>query len=244
MPPIELTLANWSVWTDDPAYNDSHGGQLPAAELGKQLAAGMRRRQGLFGRAATQVIATAGAHCTSPSLVLASRHGDLQRTLKMLADIAAGESPSPTDFSMSVHNAPLGIAAIQWSINTPHTAIAAGRDTLLAGLTEAVAQLQTQPGQPVLLVYTDLPLPAAYADNDPPDPCSCALALLLAAAGQSGVRLEFSAHADTGQSADVWPLRQALALARWLDEENDDEDSLLLSGEHGDWQLRRVSAGA
>ncbi len=244
MPPIKLTLTNWSVWTDDPAYNALHGDQLPAVELGKQLAAGMRRRQGLFGRATVEVIATAGADCTSPSLILASRHGDLQRTLKMLADIAAGESPSPTDFSMSVHNAPLGIAAIQWSINTPHTAIAAGRDTLLAGLTEAIAQLQAEPGQPVLLVYTDLSLPALYADNDPPDPCNCALALLLAAPGQPGVHLEFSAHASPGQSADVWPLRQALALTRWLDEENDDDDCFLLSGEHGGWQLRRVSTSA
>ncbi|MCS3902368.1 hypothetical protein J2T55_000364 [Methylohalomonas lacus] len=242
MPSVELTLVDWYVWTDDPASNALHGEQLPAAELGKQLDAGMRRRQGLFGRATAQVIATAGADGASPSLVLASRHGDLQRTLKMIADIAAGESPSPTDFSMSVHNAPLGIAAIQWAINTPHSALAAGRDTLLAGLTEAVAQLQVQPDQPVLLVYTDLPLPDAYADNDPPDTCSCALALLLAAPGGPGVRLEFSAHAD--QSADVWPLRQALALARWLDEVNNDEDCLLLSGEHGGWQLRRVTTDA
>lgn len=41
-------------------------------------------------------------------VVLASRHGDLQRTIRLLNELVAGELLSPTQFCLSVNNAVLG----------------------------------------------------------------------------------------------------------------------------------------
>jgi len=42
-------------------------------------------------------------------MVFASRHGEADRTLAILQDLAAGAEVSPTLFSMSVHNSVPGL---------------------------------------------------------------------------------------------------------------------------------------
>ncbi|MEX2366471.1 MAG: beta-ketoacyl synthase chain length factor, partial [Pseudohongiellaceae bacterium] len=41
--------------------------------------------------------------------VFSSQHGEVEQTLKLLTDLASGQSLSPTGFSLSVHNAIGGI---------------------------------------------------------------------------------------------------------------------------------------
>jgi hypothetical protein len=178
MQPIPVRIARWAFWqnragtasliTDQTPRNapeDATG--IDARDLARGVAPGWRRRLDLFGRAACEVLGHALEGVENPKIVFTSRHGNIDRTLRLLGDIARAETPSPADFSMSVHNALVGVASINWSVTASHTAIAAGPDSFLAGITESVAQLVDTPDDPVILIYIDLPLPDVYAAFDP-----------------------------------------------------------------------------
>jgi hypothetical protein len=94
--------------------------------------------------------------------VLSTRHGELGRALSILASIEAEELPSPTDFTMSIHHALLGLLSIHCDNRLGHTALSAGADSFAAGLLEAAACIAERPEEPVMLVHADEPLPAPY----------------------------------------------------------------------------------
>jgi hypothetical protein len=117
---------------------------------------------------------------TQPALplVFASRHGETPRTLALLTDLAHDEPLSPTQFSLSVHNAIIG----QWSIlrgdSSEMTALAAEGD----GLEQAMLEASTLLGEgapAVLLVIAEEAAPALYAPYIDDVPFPYALALLL-----------------------------------------------------------------
>jgi hypothetical protein len=95
-------------------------------------------------------------------LVYASRHGDLNRTTAMLADLADEEQLSPTAFSMSVLNAFAGVYSISKNEQLPSTSLSAGESSFGFGLLEACLQLASNPEIPVLFVYSDEPAPHLY----------------------------------------------------------------------------------
>lgn len=70
--------------------------------------------------------------------------------------------PSPTDFSMSIHHALLGVMSIQSDNRLGHTALSAGRDSFLNGLLEAAVCIVENPDEPVILIYADEALPSDY----------------------------------------------------------------------------------
>jgi hypothetical protein len=110
--------------------------------------------------------------------VVACRHGDMQRMVNLLSSLAAKEVFSPTDFSMSVHNAIVGLYSICVKNEEPHTALSGGELSFEAGLLEAFA-LQKEKRKTVGYIYYDSPLPGQYEgkiENDCPDIC---IALLL-----------------------------------------------------------------
>src|SRR6202040_2382166 len=122
--------------------------------------------------------------------VLASRHGEFSRTLRILESLAALELPSPAEFSMSVHNALAGLLSIHFGNMRGHTALAAGVDTFGFGLMEAAACLAEQPQEPVLLIFGDEPLSREYATFGTDDaglPFVIALALRIPGAGDGGI---------------------------------------------------------
>ncbi len=162
---------------------------IDAASLGRGIKPAWRRRLDLFGRAAAEVMdrVQAGARdgardgVDNPAVVFSSRHGNLARTLELLGQIRQQEPLSPAHFSLSVHNALPGVASIAWGITRAHTALAAGPDSLIAGLTETLCLGAEDPTVPCLLVHADLVLPPAFAAEDPATPVSTALALRLEA---------------------------------------------------------------
>jgi len=111
-------------------------------------------------------------------LVFASRHGEAERTLAILQDLAAQAEVSPTLFSMSVHNAVPGLWSILEGNRAPISAVAAGPETFGWGLVEALAAFRAEPSAPVLYVYADDRLPACWAQAQPRGSLH-ALALLL-----------------------------------------------------------------
>ena len=73
--------------------------------------------------------------------IFSSRHGETVRGVKILDAIAEGESPSPTDFMMSVHNAAAGMFTIEGKVHAPASSLSAGAESFHMALVEAAAML-------------------------------------------------------------------------------------------------------
>lgn len=139
----------------------------------------LRRRIGPIGQAALRV-AWALPRSECARLVFASRHGEFDRTVTMLEQVADKDGPSPADFSLGVHNALAGLLSVCMQNRGGHTALAAGADSFGFGLMEAAACLTERPEQPVMFVYYDAALPPGYPDPTPASAeATLALALLL-----------------------------------------------------------------
>lgn len=100
------------------------------------------------------------------AIVFTSRHGELERNLRILQALSRDETPSPTDFAMSVHNAAAGSLTIAAAAALPSTSLAAGIDSFQQGLVE-VAALHGAGYQRVLLVDFDGDIPAFYHGQIP-----------------------------------------------------------------------------
>ena len=120
-----------------------------------------------------------------------SRHGELKRTVSLLKDITERELPSPTAFSLSVHNTSAGLYSIFFKTQAAMTATASGRDSLETALMAAGARLKTGRSQRVLVVYADEPLPTELQQFEQDNAYSVALALELTA--DQGLPIELSA---------------------------------------------------
>ncbi|MBL8285603.1 MAG: beta-ketoacyl synthase chain length factor [Acinetobacter johnsonii] len=98
-------------------------------------------------------------------IVWVSQYGDEAKTLNILADVLSEQTPSPTQFSTSVHNAISGLYSILCQDATPATSLAGSWND---GLIEAYAWLKTRPEAcQVLLVYYDEALPDIYIEHQP-----------------------------------------------------------------------------
>ncbi len=165
---------DWRAWCQSPvrlldAQQQPDVGFLPAMQ---------RRRLSRLARMLFQVAWPLAEQQAALPLVFASRHGETPRTLAILSDLARGEPLSPTQFSLSVHNAIIG----QWSIlrgdSSEMTALAAEGDGLEQAMLEAGGLLAEGAPAVLLVIAEETPPPiyAAYVD-DVPFPYSVALLL-------------------------------------------------------------------
>lgn len=130
-----------------------------------QIPAMQRRRLSPVAKLAlNSAIQTLDGH-QADYIVWVSQYGDEAKTLNILADVLSGQTPSPTQFSTSVHNAVSGLYSILCQDAAPATSLAGSWND---GLIEAYAWLNTMPeaGQ-VLLVYYDEALPDIYIEHQP-----------------------------------------------------------------------------
>lgn len=95
------------------------------------------------------------------AVVFTSRHGELERNLRILNALAQQQALSPTDFAMSVHNSAVGSLTIAAHQPLVSTSVSAGMDSFQQGLLE-VAALHQAGYQQVLLVDFDGPVPDYY----------------------------------------------------------------------------------
>jgi hypothetical protein len=209
MPGLE-TRRQWAAWArgdePGPALPDEAGG---AGVMPKML----RRRLGPMGQMAIAAI-DAMAPLPPARYLFCSRHGEFHRSLGLLDAIARRQPVSPAEFSMSVHNALVGLLSIATKDMAGHTAIAAGKDSLAWGLVEAASCLAADPAQPVLLIYHDEDLPPPYAGFNAPGGATLALAVLLGASG-GGETIDMTAERADGDPA-ASTVKQALDLLRFL----------------------------
>jgi Beta-ketoacyl synthase, N-terminal domain len=207
--PVRQGRQEWLAW----AGGASH---VAASSQPPLLPASLRRRVSAVGQMMFRAIY--GLHgAPQARFVFCSRHGEYRRTKALLDAVAAGEAPSPAEFSLSVHNALAGLLSIAWQNDAGHTAVAAGSDSFGFGLLEAAACLMAKPSEPVLLAYFDEPLPDEYAAFREGEEASLALALLLTPGRGDGRDLRASCEAKrTGDAARPPPTAQALDFLRFL----------------------------
>lgn len=211
---IAFRVRAWSAWAPGLATAEEWQSRrsVPVAEDAavpdvRFVPAMLRRRLGRLSRMALHV-----AHELAPAggvpTVFASRHGELSRTVGLLSDLAIESPLSPAAFSLSVHNTASGVHAIAHEDVTASTSIAAGEETLLWALQEAVGRLASGVAQ-VLLVFAEEPLPAAYAAYVDETTTPHALAMLL----ETGSDLTLTAEPAGNGCRDPEPL--SLALFAW-----------------------------
>jgi len=168
-------VTGWQAWlaAQDPSMDDSQ----PDVNF---LPPMLRRRLDRHGRMALHTAWPCAEGIPAVPFVFASRHGDLDRTLKLLTALAQEEVLSPTDFSLSVHNSTAGLFSISRGDRAPATALAAGADSLGMALLEGANLLASGAGE-VLVCYADDATPEAYAPYvaDAPARHPFAISLLL-----------------------------------------------------------------
>src|SRR5580658_7149 len=193
----------------------------------------LRRRVGPIGQAVSRA-AWAMPHLDRARYVFASRHGEFDRTLTMLENVADNDGPSPADFSLGVHNALAGLLSVATKNRRGHTAIAAGIDSFGFGLMEAAACVLEQPDEPVVLAYYDAGLPPGYPDTVPEQAdTTLALALAIVSRRQASrhvVMAATPATAEPGEAAAAVFLRFLRATAA----------EATASGERMTWRWRHV----
>lgn len=230
--PDRVTLQAWQTWAGDRNLTDE-----PEWPENTPIPMMLRRRAGALGQ---KVIATAlGCGGESDRIILASRHGELARTVGLLSNLADGEMPSPAEFSMSVHHAIAGLISIHTRNRQGHSAVAAGADTFAFGLLEALAVIATEPEVSVLLLYYDAPLPGAYAELDPlagPEQ-PLVLALRISAPAANSPAYAFDHHPAASPGA-IRSDRAPLDFLRFL---LSGVASARSAGARMDWQWRRVA---
>jgi len=169
-PAIRFSVSRWAAWAPGretrTAWYQWAGNEPPdgdSAPPPQALPMMLRRRLSPFAQRLVNVINARALGLPSARYVLSTRHGELSRALGVLADIEAETLPSPTEFSMSIHHALLGLLSIHSDNRLGHTALSAGRSSFGAGLLEAAMCIAERPDEPVIMVHADDRLPEAYA---------------------------------------------------------------------------------
>jgi hypothetical protein len=166
------TAEAWLQWAGQP---ESRPDPLPDTTPVPVL---LRRRVSPVGQKAIKA-AWSLPDSAAARMVFCSRHSEFGRTLSILDSVVARTEVSPADFTLSVHNALLGLLSIARANMHGHTMVAAGTESFGFGMLEALACLAERPDEPVLLVYFDEPLPPPFDafDQDAPEPIALALTL-------------------------------------------------------------------
>ncbi len=113
-------------------------------------------------------------------------------------------------FGLSVHNAGIGLYSMFTGSTAPSTAVAAGEDTFVAGLVEALGFLDEDYPE-VLLIFADRILPEEYQGFDSPDAVDLALALLISKDSGMQVSARISPEKKTyPENNDI------IGFVRWL----------------------------
>jgi beta-ketoacyl synthase-like protein len=221
---------DWMRWSG--GADSRQGDSSPAAAV---LPAMLRRRISTVGQMAFQASTRLSEQRTA-RFIFCSRHGEFDRTLRILQSLIAKEPVSPADFSLSVHNALAGLLSIAWENTAGHTVISAGADSFGYGLLEGVACLKAASSDRVMVVYFDDLLPHPYDEIDGSAETCVALALLIAPPGYDGCDFSIGLGTRdlTGQAQSA--SGQALDFIRFMLSDEREKKSI---GERTLWHWQR-----
>lgn len=196
-----------------------------AATLRPPLPAGLPMNERRRAQLATRLALEAGRQAlvggalaerdrTLLQTVFASSDGDMNLIDAMCRDIYQHrQSPSPTTFQNSVHNAVAGYWAIAETCRAGSTSLAAADGSFAAGLLEAATQVVVD-GRDVLMVAFDVPAPALLDPHRHFDaPFACALLLRPLGTAVDGPELDLMlSDADGGPTLVDDPVLEAMRL--------------------------------
>lgn len=207
------TDAEWCAWAAGRATAAAEG--VPAANAVPPM---LRRRLTPWGRLALEVASGLAEqlHPEAP-VIFSSRHGDTERSLALLQDLALGEPLSPNAFSLSVHNASLGLFTILRQIRSPSLALAAGKETFAEAWVEALTWLD-QGAPQVLLVHADQPLSGFHAEDVDEEDFPHGIALLLSRSERgngAGQKLELQFSARIATDGPLAPRSMGMEFLTW-----------------------------
>ncbi|MES2605824.1 MAG: beta-ketoacyl synthase chain length factor [Pseudomonadota bacterium] len=163
----------------------------------------LRRRLNFMGRGCISEMLQHISNDENLPIVFCSRHGDIERTLKVLIDLAKGEPASPMDFSLAVHNAIAGILSIHCNITANISSIATSEGAIVPVLLEAVGLLSESTPK-VLCILCDVSLPTMYRTSAEEDEFPFVACFTVTAAG--GAPLHLSYEGSAGNAAVNTPL--------------------------------------
>jgi hypothetical protein len=120
------------------------------------------RRLSVFEKSVIACILGLGDDASGAAIVMGSQYGTLStNTLDMLKGLLSDIPVSPTKFSLSVHNASVGLATQLSGNRMGYTAVAAGPSSLDAAITESLARL-ADGADKIVLSYSDCRLTHEY----------------------------------------------------------------------------------
>lgn len=185
-PGIE-TEAAWQAWANNELTITRD--KVPAVKL---MPAMLRRRLSTAGKMALEVAYRCLDDQASIPIIFCSRHGECERSVELLTDLAQNVQLSPTAFSLSVHNAAAGLFSIARQEHANNIAIAASHSTIEHAVIEACGLIAD--GVPaVLLVAYDIALPAIFSAFQDCHEQPYAWAWLIQPATQNTISLTWSA---------------------------------------------------
>lgn len=217
----------WKSWAQHPPVFDP---TLPVAKP-QFLPMMTARRLSSGSRAAVECGLALLARQSVDAVVFTSRHGELERNLRILTALAEEQAPSPTDFAMSVHNSAVGSLTIAAQQPLVSTSISAGIDSFQQGLIEVTA-LHQAGYQQVLLVDFDGAIPDYYLPWLPESAGQPPYAVGLVLAVGDSVRC--TARPQTGPQPCALP--QSLAFLHGM---LSDASEFTLPGERMNWRWEK-----
>lgn len=213
----------WIAWAQDPELRATWQGDLPKSSHIPMMSA---RRMSTGSRLAVEAGLSLLEGATADMAIFTSRHGELERTYKILQCLNSQQNISPTDFAMSVHNTASGWLTITANETMPVASLAAGIDSFQQGIIEAMGMLASG-AKRVLLVDFDGIMPSFYHSQTSPIGLPYALALLLAVGDD--LQCECISSIDSNESE----LPHGLSFLRhWLNK----KPSFVVPGQHNNWQ--------
>lgn len=151
-----LNQAQWLAWSN----KQNHDWHLPLPKLTK-LPLLQARRMSIPSRLAVEVGLELIKETQVDFAIFISRHGELERTYKILDTLNHNQDISPTDFALSVHNTAAGLLTIIAKQAIPISSISAGQDGFHQGLIEAISLIK-QGFKRILLIDFDGAIPDCY----------------------------------------------------------------------------------
>ncbi len=233
----DFILHQWAVWP--PLQPDAAADAAKEKQLLSRVPPMLRRRLSPLAK----IVFCAIGQCLNDTeqlpVVFSSTHGELGKSFAMLEMLEAGEEISPTNFSLSVHNAIAGLFSMAWQNKLQSTVLAPGEEGMAPAFIEALGLLE-EGAEQALLAFYDEPVAPFY----PTEPYkvaverSCALVLRIGKRGE-GVPMRMSLLNETGDDGEQpWQLS---AFIRFL---ADEQPSLTLRTPRNGWRWEKDGQSA
>lgn len=168
--------ADWIQWAQFSGV-DAFSGEIPKSGQIPMMSA---RRMSIGSRLAVDAGLSLLSKHQADAAIFTSRHGELERTGRILHALAEDAAISPTEFSMSVHNTAAGWLTIISKNPLPVASLAAGTDSFQQGLLEAQSMLAGGASS-IMLIDFDGEIPSLYAESVNSEFLPYAMAIILTA---------------------------------------------------------------